>query len=446
MSARAVAILVAALCALAPGGVGADSPRVVSLEECTSMALAHDPGLRSDVLESAAAEARLSEMKGQYVPSVSVQAGYSRLSDVEPGSLTIPGVPVPVTFPSSPVNSTIVKLSVAQPLFTGLRISSSIRQAEASRTAAGSDVQRTRAEVRYLAQAAFWQLARARSLEAAAREAQSQLERRLADLKTRFDQGVATSNDVLQAGTRLEDARIATTQAAGARELARIQLAQLIGIPPSQAFDVPDVPPGPSPDPAPGPGTGMDELVSRALAARPELGSARSRITAMEAAADVARAGRFPTVMLTGDYTLANPNQRVFPQQDAFTGTWSVGIVASFDVGRYPQVAAQEQQAADRTSQAREALQRQSDAVAADVMRAAVTLNTALAVYESLKAETSQADENARYVEERFGQGVALPSARLDAQSMLAVARLRELAGLADCYIARAGLDRAQGD
>ena len=55
------------------------------------LAIAADPGLRSDELESAAADARLREMQGQNVPSVSLQAGYSRLSDVAPGSLTIPG-------------------------------------------------------------------------------------------------------------------------------------------------------------------------------------------------------------------------------------------------------------------------------------------------------------------------------------------------------------------
>jgi len=446
MRSRAVAVCMLVLLALAPAAAAADASRVVTLEECTAMALAYDPGLRSDELESGAAAARLREMQSQYVPSVSVQAGYSRLSEVTPGSLTIPGVPVPVTFPAPPLNSTAVKLSVQQPLFTGLRISSSIRQAEAARASAGSDAQGTRANVRYAVQTAFWQLAKAKALEAAAREGQSQLERKLADVKTLLEQGVATSNDVLQADMRLEDARIDTARAASARDLARIQLALLIGLPPAEPIDVPDVGSAPAPEPAPPPGHGLEDLVSKALAARPELASTRSRVTALEAAADVARAGRFPTIVLTGDYTLANPNARVFPQQDEFTGTWSVGIMASFDVGRYPQVAAQEEQARDRTSQARELLKRQADAVAGEVVRAAVTLNAAIGVHASLAEQSSQAQANARYVEERYRQGVVLESAKLDAESLLAMAQLREQAGLIDCFLARAGLDHAMGD
>lgn len=64
----------------------ADPAAAMDLQECIRLALAHDPGLRSDELESAAANARLKEMQGQYVPSVSLQAGYSRLSDVPAGT------------------------------------------------------------------------------------------------------------------------------------------------------------------------------------------------------------------------------------------------------------------------------------------------------------------------------------------------------------------------
>ena len=184
---------------------------------------------------------------------------------------------------------------------------------------------------------------------------------------------------------RLEDARIESQRAASAREMARIRLAQLIGAPLGEALDTRDDEAAAAPEPAPAFGRGLEELLARALAARPELAGARSRVGAQEAAVDVARAGRFPTVFVTGDYTFADPNPRVFPQSDEFTGTWSVGIMASFDIGRYPQVAAQEEQANARAAQAREILRGQSDAIAVEVVRAAISLNAALASYESLK-------------------------------------------------------------
>jgi len=429
-------------------GLASQPVRVLGLTECIALALASDPGLRVSELESAAANARVRELRGQYVPSVSLQAGYSRLSEVTPGSLSIqtPLGPATAAFPASLLNSTVVRLSVQQPLFTGLRIASSIRQADAARASAGSDLQRSRSEVRYAVTDAYWQLEKSASMEESAAEVLAQAERKLADVRTLLDQGVATQNDVVQAAMRLEDARIDSQRAASAREMARLRLAQLIGAPLSEALNSTDEPAAAAPDPAPTFGHGLEDLVARALAARPELAGARSRIGAQDAAVDVARAGRFPTVFITGDYTFADPNPRVFPQSDQFTGTWSVGIMASFDIGRYPQVSAQEEQARSRAAQAREALRGQSDAVAAEVVRAAILLNATLASYESLRRETSQAEENARYMDDRFRLGAALESARLDGQSMLTRARLRERAGLIDCLIAKAGLDRAVGE
>ena len=448
MRASAVSCVAMVLAVVGTAGLASQPVRVLGLTECIALALASDPGLRAGELESAAANARLRELQGQYVPSVSLQAGYSRLSDVTPGSLSIqtPLGPATAAFPAPPLNSTVVRLSVQQPLFTGLRIASSIRQADAVRASAGSDLQRGRSEVRYAVTEAYWQLGKSASMERSAAEALAQQERKLADARTLHDQGVATRNDVVQAGMRLEDARIESQRAASARALARLRLAQLIGAPPSEALDIPDDAAAAAPDAAPTFGHGLEDLVARALAARPELAGARSRIGAQDAAVEVARAGRFPTVFVTGDYTFADPNPRVFPQSDQFTGTWSVGVMASFDIGRYPQVSAQEEQARSRAAQAREALRGQSDAIAVEVVRAAILLNAALASYESLKMETSQAEENARYVDDRFRLGAVLESAQLDAQSLLTRARLRERAGLIDCLIAKAGLDRAVGE
>ena len=420
---------------------GADPAGIVDLQECISLALAHDPGLRADELESVAANARLKEMQGQYVPSVSLQAGYSRLSDVQTGTLG------PFTLPEPPLNSTIVRLSVQQPLFTGLRIASSIRQADALRASAGNDAARTKLELRASVSDAFWQLAKSRALEKSSIESQGQLERRLSDVKILVEQGVAPHNDVVQAAMRLEDARIDTARAASIREIAWVRLAQLIGAPLAPALDIADVAgAAPATVPAPGIASGLEDVVSRAIASRPEIASARSRLGAQEAAVDLARSGRYPNVFLTGDYTLASPNSRVFPPEDQFIGTWSVGIMASFDIGRFPQVAAQEEQALSRAAQAREYARRLSDAVSSEVVRAAITLNAALKAYASLKTETAQAEENFLYVQERFRQGVALSSVSLDAQTMLERARLREQAALYDCLIARVGYDRATGE
>jgi outer membrane protein len=444
-----VAVLALVLCAAGPGVAGAqtaEAPRVVDLEECLRLGFAADAGLRSDELQTRIADARLREMQGQYVPSVALQAGYSRLSDVAPGSLSVDlGAPIgskTLTFPPPLVNSTSFGVSVQQPLFTGRRIASSIRQAEALRDSDKGDLARGRLELRYAITEAYWGFAKARTQEQAIAESATQAETHLADARKLLDQGMATNNDVLQAQMRLEDAQIEMASAGSYRQIARVRLAQAIGLSWNADLDIPrDVPQSIQP-----PRESLEDLVARALAARPEIQSAHSRVSAAQASVDLARSGLFPSIFLTGGYTLADPNQRVFPQSDQFTGTWTVGIMASIDIGRYPQVLAQQEQAAGRLAQARESERRLADVVTADVVRAFLTVNEAAGRFDALGRETAQAQENDRVTQERYRQGVALSSESLDSRALVVRARLRADGALFDFLVAKAALERAVGE
>ncbi|MGA2766250.1 MAG: TolC family protein [Spirochaetia bacterium] len=446
MRASIVAAVALAL-GMAPGlRAAAEAPRVMDLEECIRLGFDHDAGLRADELETRIADARVREMQGQYLPSLSLQGGYSRLSDVAPGSLSI-SLPAPigsqtVPFPPSLDNNTSVRLSLQQPLFTGTRIASSVKQAEALRDSSRGDLGRSRLDLRYSITAAFWNLAKAKTQAQAIAQSVSQSETHLADAKKLLDQGMATNNDVLQAQMRLEDAKIEQAGAESAREIAKTRLAILIGLAWSANIDVPDA----SGQVAAPPSQSLEDLVARALAARPEIQAARSRVTASEASVDVARAGLFPSVFITGDYTLADPNQRVFPQSDLFVGTWSIGILASIDLGRYPQVMAQEEQARNKLTQAQESSRKIADAVTTDVIGAYLSLTEATGRLGRLHEETLQAEENDRVTQERYRQGVALSSESLDAETLVVRAQLRENGARFDCQLARAALDRAVGE
>lgn len=434
----AAAALAICLSVLPAAGLAADESRVLGLEECIQLGFARDPGLRSDELEARIGEARLSEMKGQMFPSVALQGSYARLSEVAAGALNIPPVGT-VPFPAPLVNSTSVRLSVQQPLFTGQRISSSIRQAEALRDAGRGDLDRSRLELRYAITEAYWNLAKARAQEQAIRESAAQLDSHLADARKLLDQGMATNNEVLQAQMRLEDAKIELAGAENLHQLSRVRLSQIIGLPWNTMIEIRE----PPLEKAEAPTEKLEEAIGKALASRPELLSSRSRIAAQEASVDQSRSGLFPSVFLTGDYTLANPNQRVFPQSDEFLGTWSVGIMASIDIGRYPQALAQAEQARDRLAQARENSRKIADAVTTDVIRAYLALTESTQRLASLGSELRQAEENERVAAERFRQGVILASESLDAQALLVRARLRQSQALYDVLIDRAALEKA---
>jgi outer membrane protein TolC len=423
---------------------------VVDLEECLRLGLAYDAGLRSQDLETRAAEARIRELQGQYVPSVSIQGGYSRLSEVAAGSIPLsagPPLPPSISLPPSLENSTSIRITLQQPLFTGRRIAASIRQAESSRDSARGDREKTALDLRYAITAAYWNLARAGAQREAVDQSVAQAEMHLKDARNLLEQGAATNNDVLQAQMRLEDTKIDRASLESARDAARAHLALLIGLPWDAALGTRGgAAAGDRAHPSAAPRESVEDLVARALGRRPEIAAAHAREISQEAFLEVARSGLFPSVSLVGDYTVADPNPRVFPQSDKFTPSWSIGIVASIDVGRFPQVLAQEEQARQRLAQAREASRKIADAIAEDVIRAYLALQEATGRLASLHEETAQAEENNRVTQERYRQGVALSSESLDAQTLVVRARLREDGAFFDSMIARAALDRAVGE
>ncbi len=319
----------------------------------------------------------------------------------------------------------------------------SIREAEALRDSSRSDLGKGRLDLRYTITEAYWNLARAKTQREAIDQSVAQAELHLQDARNLLDQGMATNNDVLQAEMRLEDSKIDLSSLESMRDIARVRLALLVGLSWDTALDTAE---GTLPQAVELPQGSVADLVARALAKRPEIQSARSRVIAQEASVEAARSGLFPSVFLTGDYTVANPNQRVFPQADQFTPTWSVGILASIDLGRYPQVMAQQEQASSKLTQARESSRKTADVVAEDVIRAYLTLREAAGRLVSLRQETTQAVENDRVTQERYRQGVALSSESLDAQTLVVRARLREDGALFDSLVARAALDRAVGE
>ena len=450
MKTSIVAVMALALCAAGALTASAEAARIVDLEECLRLGFTNDAGLRSGELQTRIADARLREMQGQYLPSVALQGSYSRLSDVTPGSMNLDlGASIgskTVTFPAPLVNSTSLGIAVQQPLFTGHRIASSIRQAQAMRDSDRGDLARSRLDLRFTITEAYWSFAKARTQELAITQSVAQAETHLADARNLLDQGMATNNDVLQAQMRLEDAQIELASAGSFHQMARVRLAQLVGLPWNTNLDIPaDIPQTIPQIIPPRPGK-LEDLVARALAARPEIQGARSRVSAGEASVDLARSGLFPSIFLTGGCTLADPNQRVFPQADQFIGTWSVGIAASIDIGRFPQVAAQQEQAQSRLAQAQENSRKLADLVIADVVRAYLAVNEAAGRFDALHKETAQTEENDRVTQERYRQGVALSSESLDAQAMLVRARLREDGALFDFLVARAALERAAGE
>lgn len=422
----------------------------LSLDEAVAAGLEASPALHASRMRAESSTARARELAAGRLPSLKIGAGYSRLSEVPPFEVTVPGSPEPFVVSESYFNNWNLRLSVQQPLFTGFRLEAGTESARMFEKSAGLDLEKDRAEIVFAVKRAYWGLARARELEGVVGEMIRQVQEHLRDVRAFFDQGLLTRNEVLRTELQLSNAELMAIDARNAVEMARTSLAVLIGLPAeadlelttpaeSVASRLPDVGSAVA-DPA-----AATSLLETALATRPEIKSAEFRLKASEAGLKAARSGWYPQVFLAGNFYYLRPHPRIMPARDEFRGTWDLGVTVSFDLWNWGQTRSQTEQAKAQVAQARDARALLEDQAVLEVTQSRLALAQARDKIKVAGEAVGQAEENLRIVRERFRHGVALNSDVMDAEVLLLQARVARTQAAIDLALAQASLEKALG-
>jgi len=106
----------------------AQNSLTLTVDQAVETGFANNKALKISFYGLKGAEAKLNEVGTSRYPSLSLSAVYTRLSEVDPFSIVTPFG----TFNLAPsiVNSYTTKLTLAQPLFTGFRLSSAVDLAD----------------------------------------------------------------------------------------------------------------------------------------------------------------------------------------------------------------------------------------------------------------------------------------------------------------------------
>ena len=426
------------IAAAAAAGTGKAFPERRTLEECLELGLRSSKALHAAQLRVRALEAGYGEARTARLPSLALGARYSRLSPLAAGTITLPAPVGPISLYPAIEDTFALTASLQQPLWSGLRIRSAIEQARAAREEGAMALLQQRADLVYQIQAAFWELAKAGEALKVIRENIARVNAHLEEIQDFYSQGLATYNEVLRGRMQLADSALRELEAGNDQALLQAHLAVLIGLP-AESVIAPEYSledDGPPADPGD---------ASAAVQRRPEVGAARQRLAAAQAAVAAARSGWYPSVFLTGGYQYALPNPRQFPPQAEFTPTWDLGIAASVDVGRWPAVASRSAQALAQEGQAREALGQLQDSVQLELIQARLALKKNEERIRVARQLVEQAEENRKIAGERYKNGLALASELLDAETARLEGGLELSRARIDLRIARAALARALG-
>ncbi len=418
----------------------AQEVRKLNLEQSIKIGLENSKTIHSSRMSVLAAEAQRKETNTMRLPSLSLNASYTRLSEVPPFTVAVRGLGSFNISPSIFDNYSLA-LSLKQPIFTGFKLSSGSDMAEFNALAAKQTYTQDEQDLVLNIKNAYWNLFKAKKIKEVIDENVQQVKAHLTDIQNFYKQGLATRNEVLKVEVQLSEAQLNQIDAKNAVRLAVVNLDNVLGLSLSTEVEVQDSIQVTNTNGL----KDLNILIGEAQNNRPELKAMDYKVKASEKGITLAKSDWYPQIFLAGEYNYAKPNQRLLPTKNEFYGTWDVSVGLSLSLWNWGATIDKTDQAEAQYEQANDGLKTLKDAVTLEVTQDYYNLIKASEKVMVSEETVNQAEENYRVTDDRFKQGITLNSELLDAETALKQARTNYTQALVDYELAKAQIEKATG-
>jgi outer membrane protein TolC len=331
-----------------------------------------------------------------------------------------------------PVTNTRTAVVVDQPVFEAGLTRLGVEAAKLNRDMAVASRDAADQDLAFRAAQAF---VRVLQLEAAARAADAAVAAAASDRQragARHEVGLATEADGLAVDVHLADMRQRQIAVAGDLAVARLQLADAVGLPLTDSLVLvhPAVRQAPADDTA---------LVREALLAHPQLRVSEVQLQLADNGRRTARAWLWPTVGVQGGWEL---NGATLGAQQS---SWVIGAEVRLNVFRGFADKARIAEAGHAHLRATAERERAARRIEVEVRGALAQLAAARAREETGRAAQAQARESQRIIRDRYESGLATITDMLRAAEAALDAESRATAAAMDVILQTVALDRAIG-
>ncbi|MGA1278301.1 MAG: TolC family protein [Candidatus Kapaibacteriota bacterium] len=416
------------------------SVREIKLQDAIEIGLNQSKMLAIGKEKIKAADARIDEVKASRLPALKFLTGYTRLSDVPPFivSLPFPGT-TPFTIAPVILDNYVMKLSAAQPLFTGFKLENLEESAMYASKAASSDFDKDKLELISMIKIQYWNLVKAKQFMMVASENVAMLKVHEQDIQKLQKVGMAQLSDLLKIQVQLSEAEYRVIEAKNQMQLAMLGLNNTLRLPLEtqlEAIDNPkeimvEIP--------------LQTMVDKAFSVRPDLKASELRVKAGETQVNVAKSSWYPQVSAFAEYNYNNPNMRIVPARSQFDQTWSAGIQVSMDLWNWGLNSAQSRQAEAQLAQAMDASALTREAIHIEVMQSYTLMKQAVDKIPVTESSIKQAEEQVRVMNAKFASGNAIMTDILDAETALLAAKMNRVQAVIDLEIAKVKLEKSIG-
>lgn len=432
--------------------------QALSLEECRTLAIANNKKLKIASEQERKAHYEKREALMHYFPKFSASGTYMHFSDdlhligkdAIPAAIPLPpalGGPVPLPqdaiYKATEIdmsNFWILGVSLTQPIFTGGKIIALNDIRSYAKDLAATMKETTMTDVLVEVDEAYWQVVSLTNKTQLAESYVELLSKMDADVNHMLTEGVATKADRLSVNVKLNEAEITLTKAQNGLSLSKMLLCQIIGLEISDKIKLSD-----------------EDVRSIALTEPinqlPDIESAihnRSEIRSLSVATKIykkqekiALAEFLPTAGVSLGHTWMNPNLEDGVQKK-FGGMWNVAVNVKVPLN-FISSSAKLKAAKSQTYIKEYELEEAKEKIKLQINQSSYKLAEANKKLKATTKNTEKADENLRYANVGFEEGVIPASDALAAHTAWIAAHAEMIDAQIDLKLCKLYLDKALG-
>ena len=464
--------------------------QVLTLDSCRALALANNKELRISQEKVNAAHYEKKAAFTNYLPKIDLTGGYMRtqkeislLSDEQKQSISnigttagaqlqeqikqlaasdpvlgsllqplqgvIPGLTAGLNgvgqglvdaFRTDTRNMTVGAATLTQPLFMGGKIIAYNKITKYAERLAESQHATGMQDLILQTDQIYWQIISLVNKKKLAENFLELVQKLDSDVDKMIKEGVATKADGLSVKVKVNEAEMMLTQVDNGLNLSKMLLCQLCGLPLETDFQLADE----SMKDLPLPNTYTEANVSTALSNREELKSLELASEIYRQKVNVVRADFLPSVALTANYLVTNPSL-VNGFENKFRGMWAAGVVVKIPVFHWGEGNNHEKAAKAEANIARYKLEDIKEKVELQVTQNSYKVNESTKKLALAEKNMEKAEENLRYANLGFKEGVIPTSNVLEAQTAWFSAQAGKIDAQIDVKMSELYLNKSMG-
>lgn len=337
-----------------------------------------------------------------------------------------------------PEISATAMLSVTQPIYAGGKIK--LGKDLASKAVEINEAQKvlTEAEVLLQVEKGYWQVVSVREKITLAETYKTMLEGLLKELTNTFDAGLIYKNDVLRVKVQLNETELNLAKAKDGLVLAKLSLAQVMGMPGQTAFAVQDS--------VTGTFTSVTSFSSDFTTQRPEINLLQKALEAEQLQEKLLKADFKPTAGLSAGGFTGTGKAMNFTNGKNFLSSYYGLVSLNIPIWDWGHRASKVREQSYKIAAKQIELEETKEFLSLEVQNAWLQLNQSVKRINYSTTSLEQADENLRLSNDRFKAGTVTGKDVLEAQALWQQAYTNRIDAKIEYKINEASYKKAIGD